>query len=545
MKFWHYILLSIGLLTSDTTLAQSSAFKAPSPLQQILNTITLPEHTTLQQSYRVESPFASHYTFAQIVQGKVAKYHGVTVHMKKNGSHVIQNFLNFAPVSSTYTSGNHLILHEGELQAAYRKEVVDIKHPVTQWVREDGLVLLEKDVHKYIKRDTNIFVKVFMVNPINSSGKPYGGDLVDADDQTNSTLDSQLIWREVLAKFDNDSFFLESEFLYFEDVSLPLDTFYYATKDSLMYTRDIDAFEYLNVYYHINTLGEYVNRLGYDDLTDTLVVDVHAFNNFDNSSYTPSSHLLQFGEGGIDDAEDGEVVVHEFTHSLSELASPDNTVGVEREAMEEGSCDYFAKAYSRSINDNTPNKVFSWDGNETWSGIPLNTNRLYPQDLKRSKDGDRDMWSSVLMCAHDFIGREAMDSLLLEHFYYQGPNTTMAQMAQVILDIDSMDFGGRYYSPLKQCFVDAGFVQRGANVRTIRGQEEIYVLDQLGFARGYAKLKVVTPKDALFTLYTATGQKLYCETHNVLSLSPANYNAGLYIVTAELDGKLYSFKIIR
>lgn len=544
MKCWHYILLSTGLLTAGTTLAQSSTFKAPSPLQQVLNTITLPEHTTLQQSYAVESPFASHYTFAQVVQGKVVKHHGVTVHMKKNGTQVIQNFLNYLPVSSIYTTGDYLIPYNRELQAAHRKEVVN-GHPLTQWVREDGQILLEKDVQKYIKRDTSIFVKVFMVNPINSSGKPYGGDFVDADDQTNSTLDSQLVWKEVLAKFDNDTFFLESEFLYFKDISLPTDSFYYATNDSLMYTRDIDAFEYLNVYYHINTMGEYVNRLGYDDLTDTLIVDVHAFDNLDNSSYTPSSHVLQFGEGGIDDAEDGEVVVHEFTHSLSELASPDNTVGIEREAMEEGSCDYLAKAYSRSINDNTPDKVFSWDGNETWNGIPLNTNRAYPQDLKNSKDGDRDMWSSALMCAHDFIGREAMDSLLLEHFYYQGPNTTMAQMAQVILDIDSMDFDSRYYSPLKQCFVDAGFVQRGADIEIIKGQGDINVLNQLGFAQGHAELKVIAPKATLFTLYSATGQKLYSETHTVLSLSPADYNAGLYVVTAELDGKLYSLKIIR
>lgn len=545
MTYVHRILLVISLFISVATTAQSNVFQAQSPVQQVLNTIALPEHTTLRQSYLVESPFASHYTFVQLVDGKVVNNHGVTVHMKKNGTHVVQSFLSYAPLSNTHYQGDHLIPYNGELQAAHRIEVLDERHPIIQWVREDGHVLFEKDIQKYIKRDTSIFVKVFMVNPINSSGKPYGGDFIDADDQTNSTLDSQLVWKEVLAKFDNDSFFLESEFLYFEDVSLPVDTFYYATKDSLMYTRDIDAFEYLNVYYHINTLGEYVNRLGYDDLTDTLIVDVHAFNNLDNSSYTPSSHLLQFGEGGIDDAEDGEVVVHEFTHSLSELASPDNTVGIEREAMEEGSCDYFAKAYSRSINDNTPDKVFSWDGNETWSGIPLNTNRVYPQDLKRSKDGDRDMWSSALMCAHDFIGREAMDSLLLEHFYYQGPNTTMAQMAQVILDIDSMDFDGRYYSPLKQCFVDAGFVQRGANVKTIHGQEEIYVLDQLGFARGYAELKVVTPKDALFTLYTTSGQKLLSVINNTLSLSPTDFNTGLYLVTVEIDGEFYSLKIIR
>ena len=77
------------------------------------------------------------------------------------------------------------------------------------------------------------------------------------------------------------------------------------------------------------------------------------------------------------------------------------------------------------------------------------------------------MWSSALMCVHDAIGRESTDSLLLEHFYYQGPNTTMAQMAQIILDVDEDDFEGRYYSPVKQCFVDAGFLNWGLSVNSL------------------------------------------------------------------------------
>lgn len=535
----------VSILCSGISFAQSVAYKPVSIQQQILDTITLPANTELVQSHIIESPFALHITYDQVTNNKVVKHHGVKIHLKKSGTAIIQNFLNFDPVSSSYTSGQFLIPHDGELQATRITNISDDRHPVTQWVREDGSVLLEKDVHKYAKRDTSIFVKVFMINPINSSGRPYGGALVDAGDQSNSTLDSQMFWREVKAKFDNNSFLLESEFMFFENISLPIDTLYYGTKDSLTYSRDIDAFEVLNVYYHINTIGEYVNRLGYDNLTKPLKVDVHAFNGWDNSAYTPIAHSLQFGDGGIDDAEDGEVVVHEFTHSLSELASPDNTIGRQREAMEEGACDYFAKAYSRSINDNTPDKVFTWDGNQSWNGIPINTKRVYPDDLKRTKDGDRDMWSSALMCAHDFIGREAMDSLLLEHFYYQGANTTMTQMAQIILDIDSADFESRYYSQLKQCFVDAGFVERGASVQVLREKGDIEILDQQGFALGTAPITLLAPQEASFTIYSIAGQKMYENTTTELSLSPTDYASGLYVVTVQIGEKLYSFKIIR
>jgi hypothetical protein len=273
-------------------------------------------------------------------------------------------------------------------------------------------------------------------------------------------------------------------------------------------------------------------------------VDVHAFGNADNSAYSPLGHTLQFGEGGIDDAEDGEVVIHEFTHSLSELASPNNTVGNQRRAMEEGSCDYLAKAYSRTLNDNTPDKVFSWDGNLTWNGIPINTQRTYPNDLKNNTDGDRDMWSSALMCIHDKIGREATDSLLLEHFFYQGANTTMVDMAEVIIDIDKEDFNSKYYSSLKNCFVDAGFISR---VSVAEVNETPYkIINQQGFASGEADLSVELPREVSMDVYDVQGHLLKTLSARTSHTLKANdYSKGMYVLRFVSDGDLFSQKIIR
>ena len=43
----------------------------------------------------------------------------------------------------------------------------------------------------------------------------------------------------------------------------------------------------------------------------------HGFNGADNSSYSPGTGRLQFGEGGVDDAEDSDVVHHELGHGPS------------------------------------------------------------------------------------------------------------------------------------------------------------------------------------------------------------------------------------
>ncbi len=538
-------LLLLGSLLTKPTLAQHIFAKPVNYLQIILNEINLPENTVLKHYYTISSPFAQHFSFHQVTNGKEVKHHGIKVHLKYDGSYNMQKFLSFAPISSTYTTGNELMLHNDELQAVIKKNITDSRRPLEQWIRSDGLVLLEVEGNKYGRKDTTIYGKVFNINPINSSGQPYGGSFVDNNDQTNSALDSQLVWRELPVIFHNDTFLFETEFLYFKDISAPLDTFFYVFSDSLTYTRDINAFEFVNAYYHINAIGEYVNALGYDELTETLAVDVHAFDGWDNSAYTPATHSLQFGDGGIDDAEDGEVIIHEFAHSLSELASPNNTVGSQREAMEEGSCDYFAKAYSRSINDNTPNKIFTWDGNEFWDGFKINTNRLYPDDLKKSKDGDRDMWSSALMCAHDDIGREAMDSLLLEHFYYQAANTTMEQMAQIILDIDSADFNKRYNSNLKRCFVDAGFIKRSASVAAHKSSDVIKIINQQGFADGTAHIELVAPSISTFTVYGASGSKIYTQKSKSLLLSPASFEKGLYVIQVEAHDTIYTLKIIR
>ena len=76
-----------------------------------------------------------------------------------------------------------------------------------------------------------------------------------------------MYWYKVPAKISLDTFLLESEFLYFDDLSVPVDTFFYTFKDSISDNRESGVFEYLNVYHHINTIGEYVNSLGYDIIT--------------------------------------------------------------------------------------------------------------------------------------------------------------------------------------------------------------------------------------------------------------------------------------
>ena len=525
--------------TTSAAIANDNAI-----LSQVLGQVKLPSRSELIQSYKIRSSFATHYTFQQITNGLPVEFAGATLHLKDNGHYWLDNYIYYDIADGQFSAANAW-LPSSDGAIAVKKEL--IQHGGLEelvYTDQFGVVIYAKDQTKYIKRDTSIFVKVFMLNPINSSGQRYGGPFSDNNDQSNPSLESEMYWQMTDAQVSNDTFYLESEFLKFTNISAPFDDDFFALNDSLTFTRDQGDFEFINTYYHINEIGNYVKELGYNSLIKQLDVDVHAFGNADNSAYSPADHSLQFGEGGIDDAEDGEVVVHEFTHSLSELASPNNTIGSQREAMEEGSCDYFAKAYSRSLNDNTPNKVFSWDGNLTWNGIPLNTKRSYPSDLRNSKDGDRDMWSSALMCIHDKIGRTATDSLLLEHFFYQGANTTMGEMAEVIIKIDKEDFNSNYYSSLKSCFVEAGFISR-VSVEEVN-RTPYKVINQQGFASGESDLRIELPREVAISVYDVQGNLLTVLSKSTShTLKASDYSKGLYILRFTNEGQLFSQKIIR
>ena len=42
----------------------------------------------------------------------------------------------------------------------------------------------------------------------------------------------------------------------------------------------------------------------------------------DNSFYSPGDRGLHFGDGGVDDAEDADIVLHEYGHSVQDNQVP-------------------------------------------------------------------------------------------------------------------------------------------------------------------------------------------------------------------------------
>ena len=509
----------------------------------------LRENEKLVQRNSVILSHAQHYQYNHSLHDKTILGSGVNLHIYANGKAMIQYYLidieSFVLMNEEQL--DFLIPYEGYLIAASKQLNTALDEEQWEFRDKEGRLLHTENKYRYYK-DTTVKAKVFMVNPVNSAQTTYGGMYVDNGDQTNDSLDKQLFEVEMYARYDNDSFYLEHDILYFGEVSGPyLFDRPILANDSFFYNRSQKRFEAVNAYYHILQYYAYLQDIGYDTLVKPTKLDVHAIGGDDNSRFDPDLYTLEFGDGNVDDAEDAEVVLHEFTHGLSTTASYTFGNSRQRNAMEEGNCDYICKSYSRSINDYNSYNVFSWDGhNEFWSGVDIGSTDHYPEDLKNNRNDDRDIWSSSLMCIHDYIGRDATDSLVLEHLSYQFASSTMPDMAQILLHIDTVLFNQRYYSAIKECMVNRGFMEYSAAVTPALEKDVLLLRNSLAFAQGSGPLIIETEDSYTIRLFNSIGQELmHRDAKGTFYLEASDYSPGMYILQIEIKNKQYSFKILR
>ena len=146
-------------------------------------------------------------------------------------------------------------------------------------------------------------------------------------------------------------------------------------------TRSQQKFEAAMVYYYITESQHWIQTLGFTDIQPVSIhCDPHGLNGADNSHYSPSGNFIAFGEGGVDDAEDADVILHEYGHAIQNYTGYLGSWSSSGEsgALGEGFGDYWAGSYSKSVSSYHSDWVFNWDGhNEFWPGRILNTSETY------------------------------------------------------------------------------------------------------------------------------------------------------------------------
>ena len=228
------------------------------------------------------------------------------------------------------------------------------------------------------------------------------------------------------------------------------------------------AFEEVMAYYHIDRAIAYLEALGYRDLKaifhTPLPVDANGTEE-DNSFYSPHERSLTFGLGGVDDAEDAEIILHELGHAIQDAICPGFGQSQEAAAMGEGFGDYFSASF---FADRKPERyrtsVGTWDAVRSHDNDPPCIRRvdepLTYESFDHAADADEHVngmiWSATLWNIRTAIGRDVADQIIIESHFQLDGFTTFARGARAIIDADRNVNNGRHAERLRQIFRQRG-----------------------------------------------------------------------------------------
>jgi len=282
---------------------------------------------------------------------------------------------------------------------------------------------------------------VFMVNPVQSSGDQ---SLTDQDDSATAVPASE--YATVPLRNLDGSGYLSGTWVNVRSNTGPAA---YSTTNTFAYTRHDDRFEQVMAYFWVNQAQEYLQWL---DFGSTLrPVNMHVQDvridqyGLDNSFHTDKGDYLRFGKGGVDDAEDAEVIVHEYGHAVHAAQVPGFGTSLDAGSIGEAWGDYFgvsvgldaAKQYGWPVRAEQACPM-DWDST-SYTSAPHCIRRfdlnLTVADRKGEVHYDGQIWSQALWEIRQGyvqlgLGTRAWDTTLVDSQFDYAPDTSFSAAAK-------------------------------------------------------------------------------------------------------------------
>jgi hypothetical protein len=224
----------------------------------------------------------------------------------------------------------------------------------------------------------------------------------------------------------------------------------YSPNNTFVYTRHQDEFEQVMAYYWITEAQKYIQSLGFGTKyppvnKESQDVRINQWGQ-DNSFETDHpKDEMRFGKGGVDDAEDAEVILHEYGHAIHDGSG--FVFGSEQAgAISEGFGDYWAVDFSDVMAHRlgVPEQVtlacvMDWDATSYTSTVPhclrrLDSNLHYPNDLDGEVHDDGRIWSQALWTINRDLGHVRADTIIL-NAQINFPGTTMVDLANRTVEV--------------------------------------------------------------------------------------------------------------
>jgi Fungalysin metallopeptidase (M36) len=235
-------------------------------------------------------------------------------------------------------------------------------------------------------------------------------------------------------------------------------------------TRRSDKFEAAMAYFHIDRTRAYVDGLGLSRglSPKPQKVRVNAIAD-DNSFFSPRQRSLTFGTGGVDDAEDADVVIHEYGHSIQDQQVHFFGSRLQGASMGEGFADYLAAVMSALSTGGSAFDpcMFEWDAiSYTQNDCARRTDKGIGLEGAEGKcQGDPhcigEVWSGALWRLRpalglDPAGRSILDRVVIESHFMLSRNSNFRDGARALVAADQTLYAGAHTAA-----ITAELVQRG------------------------------------------------------------------------------------
>jgi zinc metalloprotease ZmpB len=243
----------------------------------------------------------------------------------------------------------------------------------------------------------------------------------------------------------------------------------YSPTNDFNYRRNDDRFEQVMAYYWITESQKYIQSLGFGSIRRPVNMESQDARintlGIDNSYSWDKHDVVRFGKGGVDDAEDAEVILHEYGHAMQDSQQTPFGFGFTTEAgsIGEGFADYWAVTVSNVIAP-TPDTpcVADWDSVSYTVTVPhclrrVDTNLHYPEDLNGRVHHDGQIWSRALWDIRKSLGHVVADTIILEGQFEVG-SPTMPELAASTVDAAQRLYGTAAARKVREAFQARGIL---------------------------------------------------------------------------------------
>ena len=306
---------------------------------------------------------------------------------------------------------------------------------------------------------------VFLSNPVQNLGDESLTDQKDSD----AAVPAAAYHTVTLTNLDGSGF-LRGDYA---NVYSSTGDLAFSPTNTFAYTRHDDRFEQVMTYYWITEAQKYIHTLGFGVTRRPIDNQPQAARinqlGYDNSFETDHPKLeIRYGKGGVDDAEDGEVILHEYGHAIHDSQNF-SFASEEAGAISEGFGDYWAVTVSDVVDSSLGipqleplGCVADWDSTSYTSSVPhclrrVDTNAHYPEGLNGEVHHDGLIWSRALWDIRGALGHVKADTVILQGSF-DFPGTTMADLATRTVAAAQQIYGTSTANAVHQAFVNRGIL---------------------------------------------------------------------------------------